>query len=79
MVALLFLRNTLSCRSPLARPHTITCVSSNDAALPFLSNTQVFLWYPIIAVVLWLLLSVVLLVLGMKINPTRMLMAFHYG
>lgn len=48
-------------------------------ALPFLGNTQVFIWYPIIAVSLSLLLSIVLLVLGVHLNVTRVVMAFHYG
>jgi len=48
-------------------------------ALPFLGNTQVFLWYPIVSVGFLWLFSIVLLVLGLKLNLTRVLMAFHYG
>ena len=48
-------------------------------ALPFLSNTQVFLWYPIVCIGFLWLLSVVLLVLGIRINVTRIVMAYHYG
>ncbi len=47
--------------------------------LPFLGNTQVFLWYPIVTVVLLLALSILLLLLGFRINCTRICMAFHYG
>lgn len=51
----------------------------SDVALPFLTNTQVFFWYPSITVgVLWLF-STVLLVLGLRLNMTRIVMAFHYG
>eukprot|EP01039_Chlorochromonas_danica_P010100 gene10101-11180_t len=47
--------------------------------LPFLGNTQVFLWYPIVAVfVLWLF-SVIIVLLGLRINLTRVVMAFHFG
>lgn len=49
------------------------------SALPFLGNTQVFVWYPIIAVSLALVLSIALLVLGLHVNVTRIVMAFHYG
>ena len=48
-------------------------------ALPFLGNTQVFVWYPIIGVSILLLLSTVLLMLGMHLNTTRIVMGFHYG
>mmetsp|Transcript_26389 Transcript_26389/g.44560 ORF Transcript_26389/g.44560 Transcript_26389/m.44560 type:complete len:253 (-) Transcript_26389:216-974(-) len=48
-------------------------------ALPFLGNTQVFVWYPIIVVCVALVLSSVLLLLGMHVNVTRIVMAFHYG
>mmetsp|Transcript_9074 Transcript_9074/g.8945 ORF Transcript_9074/g.8945 Transcript_9074/m.8945 type:complete len:259 (+) Transcript_9074:157-933(+) len=48
-------------------------------ALPFLSNTQVFLWYPTVFVGFLWLFSVVLLILGIRINITRIVMAFHYG
>jgi len=48
-------------------------------ALPFLSYPQVFLYYPLMAIVLWLLFSVVLLTLRLKINPTMAFMAFHYA
>ena len=49
------------------------------SALPFLTNTQVFLWYPIIAVGSMWTLSVTLLILGLKINMSRIIMAFHYS
>jgi len=48
-------------------------------ALPFLANTQVFLWYPIVSICLGLVVSVVLLILGIRVNLTRIIMAFHYG
>mmetsp|Transcript_1843 Transcript_1843/g.2924 ORF Transcript_1843/g.2924 Transcript_1843/m.2924 type:complete len:257 (+) Transcript_1843:81-851(+) len=47
--------------------------------LPFLGNTQVFLWYPIVAVSFALLFSIVLMMMGLRINMTRVIMAFHYG
>jgi len=48
-------------------------------ALPFLGNTQVFLWYPVVVIgVLWVF-TLSLLVLGLRINLTRVIMAFHYG
>lgn len=48
-------------------------------ALPFLGQTQMFLWYPAMTIAgLWLL-SVVLSMLGMHINLTRMIMNFHYS
>mmetsp|Transcript_15403 Transcript_15403/g.13939 ORF Transcript_15403/g.13939 Transcript_15403/m.13939 type:complete len:294 (+) Transcript_15403:3-884(+) len=48
-------------------------------ALPFLGNTQVFLWYPSVAIGFTWLLSTILLILGLRINLTRIIMAFHYG
>lgn len=48
-------------------------------ALPFLGNTQVFLWYPIVFTGFMLLLSTVLLILGLRVNLTRIVMDFHYG
>tara|TARA_A100001015_G_scaffold185598_1_gene206536 strand:- start:1162 stop:2019 length:858 start_codon:yes stop_codon:yes gene_type:complete len=48
-------------------------------ALSFLGNTQVFLWYPIVTIGFLLVLSIILLVLGLPINTTRIVMAFHYG
>ena len=48
-------------------------------ALPFLGNTQVFLWYPIVGIGFLFLFSTVLLLLGLRINLTRIVMAFHYG
>lgn len=51
----------------------------HQTALPFLGNTQVFLWYPVVAIgALWSL-SVVLVVLGLRVNLTRIIMAFHFG
>lgn len=48
-------------------------------ALPFLGNTQVFLWYPCVVVgTLWIF-SVVLIILGLRINATRIVMAYHFG
>jgi hypothetical protein len=49
------------------------------AALPFLGNTQVFLWYPSVVIGLGWALSVVLVLLGLRINMTRIIMAFHFG
>jgi hypothetical protein len=48
-------------------------------ALPFLGNTQVFLWYPSVVIGLGWALSVVLVLLGLRINMTRIIMAFHFG
>mmetsp|Transcript_578 Transcript_578/g.1009 ORF Transcript_578/g.1009 Transcript_578/m.1009 type:complete len:259 (-) Transcript_578:2073-2849(-) len=48
-------------------------------ALPFLGNTQVFLWYPAVAVATAWLFSVFMILLGLRINMTRIIMAFHYG
>lgn len=48
-------------------------------ALPFLTNTQVFFWYPsVLVAVLWIV-SIVLTVVGLRINCTRIAMAFHFG
>jgi hypothetical protein len=52
---------------------------STTAALPFLGNTQVFLWYPSVVIGLGWALSVVLVLLGLRINMTRIIMAFHFG
>jgi UNC-50 family len=60
--------------------HTqLTTNSCLFPALPFLTNTQVFLWYPIILVAVLWILSVVLLVLGIHFNLTRIIMTFHYS
>lgn len=48
-------------------------------ALPFLGNTQTFLYYPTIAVAVLWLFTTILLLLGLRINMTRIIMAFHYG
>eukprot|EP00605_Chrysophyceae_sp_TOSAG23-4_P002123 GSChrysophyteH1.ASY1.ANO1.2349.1 assembled CDS len=47
--------------------------------LPFLGNTQVFLWYPACAVMLLWTISVVCTLCGMHVNASRIVMAFHYG
>jgi len=48
-------------------------------ALPFLGNTQVFLWYCIVAVIVaWIFLMTVM-ILGLPINCSRVVMNFHYG
>jgi hypothetical protein len=47
--------------------------------LPFLGNTQVFLWYPCILIGLVWLATFILTVLGVHINASRIVMAFHYG
>eukprot|EP01040_Poterioochromonas_malhamensis_P000931 gene931-988_t len=47
--------------------------------LPFLANTQLFFWYPIIAVGCLWIFSVIVLILGLRINCTRIVMAFHFG
>jgi hypothetical protein len=49
------------------------------AALPFLGNTQVFLWYPVILVCVSWIFSAILVILGLRINCTRIVMAFHFG
>ena len=48
-------------------------------ALPFLEQTQVILWYPGVTVVFLWALSVILDLVGVPINMTRMIMAFHYA
>jgi hypothetical protein len=48
-------------------------------ALPFLGNTQVFLWYPSCVVAALLALSIVLELLGVPVNLTRFIMSFHYA
>lgn len=55
------------------------CVLSAFVALPFLTNTQVFFWYPSVVVVLLWILSLVLTIIGLRINCTRIAMAFHFG
>jgi hypothetical protein len=47
--------------------------------LPFLGNTQVFLWYPTCAVACLWAVSVVCTLCGLHINASRIVMAFHYG
>jgi hypothetical protein len=48
-------------------------------ALPFLSNSQVFFWYTLIATVfLWIFLVVIML-MGLQLNFSRIVMNFHYG
>lgn len=47
-------------------------------ALPFLGNTQKFLWYPIVCIGLLWSVSIILLLFGLNINMTRVIMAFHY-
>ena len=50
-----------------------------DTALPFLANTQTFLWYPTVIISgLWCL-SVIMVLCGLRINLSRVIMAFHYG
>ena len=42
--------------------------------LPFLANTQVYYWYPCVAVAAtWVLLAF------LRLNVSRIVMAFHYG
>ncbi len=48
-------------------------------ALPFLGNTQVFLWYPVVSVVVLWIFSIIIVLLGLRINLTRVVMAFHFG
>ena len=48
-------------------------------ALPFLGNTQVFLWYPCIAIAVIWVTACVLTLVGIHINASRIVMAFHYG
>ena len=47
--------------------------------LPFLGNTQMFLWYPSCVVLLVWTVCVVCTVCGMHVNASRIIMAFHYG
>lgn len=49
------------------------------SALPFLGNTQVFLWYPVVVTCAIWLFCAVLVLLGLRINFTRIVMAFHFG
>jgi len=48
-------------------------------ALPFLGHPQVFLWYPTVLIGFSWLLSILLLVLGIRVNLSSIIMAFHYG
>ncbi len=48
-------------------------------ALPFLNNTQVFYWYPLVIVAFLWLFSITLIFLGLRLNVTRIVMAFHFG
>jgi len=48
-------------------------------ALPFLGQTQVFLWYPGVAIVALWVLSIVLDLVGVPLNLTRIIMGFHYA
>ena len=59
--------------------HVYVFVRYIHAALPFLGNTQVYLWYPIVATGFLWLLSITLLALGLKVNLTHIVMGFHYG
>lgn len=48
-------------------------------ALPFLGKTQVFLWYPtVITCIVWLVTTIMVLV-GLRINATRIVMGFHFS
>jgi hypothetical protein len=48
--------------------------------LPFLGRTQqVFFWYPVLAAAVALVVTIVLAVLGLRVNATRVVMAFHYA
>ena len=48
-------------------------------ALPFISNPQVFFWYPSVATVAALGLTFVLLLLGLHFNASRLVMSYHYS
>jgi len=48
-------------------------------ALPFLGNTQVFFWYPIVTIGCLWIFSIMLIILGLRVNFTRIVMAFHFG
>ncbi len=48
-------------------------------ALPFLGQTQVFLWYPGVTVAFLWALSVILYLVGVPFNMTRIIMGFHYA
>lgn len=48
-------------------------------ALPFLANTQVFLWYPAVTITALWIFSVIIVLMGLRINLTRVVMAFHFG
>lgn len=48
-------------------------------ALPFLGNTQVFLWYPSVTIAIGWIFSVMLIILGLRLNFTRIVMAYHFG
>eukprot|EP01031_Cornospumella_fuschlensis_P030201 gene30201-36481_t len=48
-------------------------------ALPFLSNTQIFLWYPAVCVSLLYIFGVIVVLLGLRLNLTRTVMAFHFA
>ncbi len=47
--------------------------------LPFLGNTQAFLWYPACGIALVWAVALVSTLCGMHVNLSRIVMAFHYG
>jgi hypothetical protein len=47
--------------------------------LPFLGNTQAFLWYPGCVIALFWTLALVCTLCGTHVNLSRIVMAFHYG
>ena len=59
--------------------NSFSSYNSTKIALPFLGNTQVFLWYPVLfAVFLWIT-SMILLIVGLRFNLTRISMFFHFA
>ena len=64
---------------PITTVFMYICYVIYNTALPFLGNTQVYLWYPIVATGFLWLLSITLLALGLKVNLTHIVMGFHYG
>jgi hypothetical protein len=59
--------------------YSLMCCVLACTALPFLGNTQVFIWYPTVLIGMLWGLSVVLAIVGLRFNLTRIIMAFHFG
>jgi hypothetical protein len=49
------------------------------SALPFISNPQVFFWYPSVGTAGALTLATAALLLGLHVNISRIVMFYHYA